>query len=340
MSKKYIFFYIAIAMASLNFSVSKANAWGLTIEDLMERQGISRTDRVIDIRKLVLDALNLEVVLPWENSSPDLEDIIGSGAFNDISDAYTKAKDTYKTIERSYKNVENAYNTTEGTLSSVVNGLERLDTITGTYSAEIQNIGNIDFSQYAKEDPETGTQTIDLYEEAIESAEKNWQGEGRQIMREIGIAHQPFGSAKAALGASRVENSHETAYSDKAVADFATKAGNMMVQNIIKDMAEAQVLANKIKIQGRELNESYMKAYSDNQSTYVAPGGSWRATAAGYTTLNKMKLGKDSMTGNLYKMMKLRFRIKSYAALMKTYDYAEFCRTALNVNADKAASIY
>lgn len=333
MTKRLYFLMIALAVC-LHFSAIKADAWGLTIEDIMEREGISRTDRVTDIRKLILEALHLEIILPWENYSPDLKEIIGEGAFNDIADAYNQAKETYKSIERSYKNVESAYNS----VNSVVSGLERLDSVADKYADSIKETTNIDLSEFMETDAVTGSKTIDLYKAAKEESERLWSKNGQDTMREIGAAFQPFASAKAAIGANQVENSHEPAYADKAVADYAASAGQEMIQKIILNMAEAQVLADKIKAQGHKLNESYMGAYVERQSSFANPGGAWKATAAGYTTLNKLRLGKDDMMMSFYKMVKIRFKLKTYQALLKTYDYAEFCRTALRVKSEQAAT--
>lgn len=328
MIKKYFalrpVFYLWIFCSVLLYS-NVAYAFGLTIEDIMEREGISRTDRVSDIRKLILDSLNLEVILPWENTSPNLDEIIGIDAFQDIWDAYKQVESTYDTIE-------NKYRSSSSSTKNLVDGLERLDIVSTEYSREIQNTDVTNFNEYIETDDVTGKKTVNLYQAAKDKAEELWSGEGQETMRTIGAALQPFASANAAIGSTNVENAYEIAYRQKAVADYAVKAGQDLIQNIIKDIAEANLLASKIKKEGRLLNNNYMEAFSSNKDSLASEGGAWRAAASGYTVLSKLKLERDVLNTNIYRMFAIRFRIKAYTALTQVYDYAKFCHVALTLN--------
>lgn len=311
---------------------SSAFAWGLTIEDIMERYGISRTDRTNDLRKLILDGLDLEVILPWENYSPDLSGIIDATGVGTIYNAY-------QNLEKSYETIESTYTSAGKSLSSLTSGLERLDSYTDKYLSSITSATKLDFDSYLETDASVGGTSIDINKMLKEEAESTWSSSGQETMKNMNSALQPFASTKAALGATKVDNAHIDAYPKIAAAHYANAAAAEIIEELITEMAKADVLAMKIKKQGHLLTETYLDAFADKQSSFTGSGGAWRATASAYAVMNKLRLGKDLMGANLYKMFTIRFKVKTYLALLETYNYVNYCHEALQGMAERRTSL-
>lgn len=322
------------------FIAAPAWGWGLTIEDLMEREGISRTDRIDDLRKLILDAYNLEKVLPWENFAPDLEGLIGTEAVSAIKSAYEEFSSAYDAIEEIYgtgeKLTDAAGGLPEGLTADVAKQWGRLTELTDAAGEAVSDALALDWKKYKKDDASTGVGTIDVFEAVKESAEKKWEG-GKSRILETGTAQTPGAAAAAALGSARTEGAHEI-YQRKAVSDFAVKAGQEQAELIIKDIAAAQAAAAAIKKKGRGAGDAYMGTLAGRQDSLASSGAAWRAASASYAALSKLRGVKDIMAAEILYMAKIKFRLRAREAVLGLSDYVNFCMKAMEIKSKQESA--
>lgn len=338
LKSKIKYFVIPLVLLMLLIGSSKAHAFfGLTIEDIMERCGISRTDRIPDIKKLVIDALKLDKILPEEFKAPDISGLIDMTGVNSLVNSYNNLNSAYKSINKTYETIQGLPKSVMGDLSGLASEFSQLANLSAVNVHSYSDALNIDWSKYAKTDKELEFESIDVYK-AVTDRAKELYGDKETLLKNANASMLPGSSLEAALGAVSAGTT-SGAKMNKVAADFASESKKEIIERVLNDMTHAELLRDKIKESSRKQNALITDALADSSSSLGGSGAAWKASAAGIAATARLRTVKNSMMTGVFGLMRLRVKINSQLVLLGLYDYADYCHKAVSAGAPAVGEI-
>lgn len=339
---------ICCAISICALSVVSAFAFGgLTIEELIERYGISRQiDRVIDIREVMMSSAELTDLLPEEYRSPSLDDIIGDDSLSSLYKAWERNKTSL------YKAGTTLWQEIAGISPQDITGPVMLGS--GVASGkEFSILKDFDWTKDAKKQEDksrravkefyTGPEgeksefqkineeldVLDINETIENIAEESLKDKYTDSMKDFGpeavtssaaalqgITHQPYAYADTG-----VQRAH--------VSDYTLNAAAGRIEKITKILADAEAVRKSTKFFEDRLREN-MTEYAESENEFGGQGGAWKAVTAGYTTIARHNIDRQVLISQMYKLLALNIRMRNQYFATFMYDYVSFTRARLD----------
>lgn len=322
MDRKYFIYLAAVfisATALVIFGASRSEAlFGLTIEELINRAGVVRVDRIADLRDNIMRAIDLTKLIPEEYRAADIKKVLDvSGMKNAVSD-FSAFKSTLAQKYSTDKSLWDFFAGTEapsGANEVIGEKSVILSEKSGGYNwsknLRGRKVGNNAFEQ--------GSET-DLYKGVTELVQESYGKKLTPGFKSIGIGATPGTAFSAYLGSQTVSNAFSEAYPQMALNEYVNDAGTEKIKKITELLAAAEIVHQRIeeKISG---NLEELKALKD---TPEGSGAAWNAMASTTASTAKIKLSTQEVLSDISELMKIRLEMQGQLAALKLPIYNKY----------------
>lgn len=346
MLKRTIPIFLASALLCAVAAVSASAFGGLTIEELIERYGISRqSDRIVDIREVMMSSAELTDLLPEQYRSPVLNEIIGDESISSLWKSWEKNRDSL------YKAGTTFWQELAGISPKEIIGSAMLSSGVGS-GTEYSTLKNFDWQKDAVKQEAPRRTVREYYTASGEKSEFQKANEELDVL-DINATIEEF--ANESMGDDYTESMKDFgpeavtssavalagiaqqpyAYSDTKVqrahlSDYTLNAGGEKIEKIIDILAEAENIRSAAVKQFSDRLKETTGTYSAGYDEFGGQGGAWKATAAGYATIARHNLDRQMLIAQMYKLMALNIRMRNQYFSTFMYDYVTFTKNRLD----------
>lgn len=317
------------AVLSFGCFAPKADAWGFTptIEDLMEWFGITRTDRIMDMKDNILKAVRLAVELPKEFQSMNLTSILGVDSIKNMLNVENLWKDAQSQIEGLYKEDLSLWDRLTGTKGYTT----AIDSILSKATSMTDSASSLNWDKYKKvpdihlmaiKNPAPETQT---YEAIKDLVNEKYGSNMTESLKEFDVSVFPGTGMSVYEGSLTMPHANTKQGMYKASAQYAQDLKMGRLNKIRELMTSADLTVTMIKKTMQTNRKKNMDALGESSTKFAGDLGAWKGTAAVWSAIAASNIDNQTMLNEVMDLMRIRMRLKAQVSSLALYDYVQNC---------------